>query len=144
MRRTQPGSTSRARCPAEHERRFGVGTPEPCRRAGTTYPTTASKGAISGAMPRSSSPRREQRVEVVKMEPFLVERPAEPTVGNPTDGEETGQLDRAVLVFLGARPRLFGIAYRVLRNPFEAEDVVQDAWMRWQATDRAAVLNAEA
>ncbi len=37
------------------------------------------------------------------------------------------------------RPRLFGIAYRVLGSAGEAEDVVQDAWIRWQCTDRSAV-----
>ena len=29
------------------------------------------------------------------------------------------------------RPRLFGIAYRMLGSVAEAEDVVQDAWLRW-------------
>ena len=53
-------------------------------------------------------------------------------------------LDGAAVVFTGVRPRLFGIAYRILRNPVEAEDIVQDAWLRWQATDRAAVINPEA
>lgn len=41
--------------------------------------------------------------------------------------------------FQAVRPRLFGIAYRMLGSATEAEDVVQDAWLRWQATDRAAV-----
>jgi RNA polymerase sigma-70 factor (ECF subfamily) len=53
-------------------------------------------------------------------------------------------LDQATNVFLGARPRLFGIAYRILRNSFEAEDVVHDAWLRWQCTDRSVVINADA
>lgn len=37
------------------------------------------------------------------------------------------------------RPRLFGLAYRMLGSAAEAEDVVQDAWLRWQGTDRDAV-----
>ena len=41
--------------------------------------------------------------------------------------------------FAGMRPRLFGIARRVLGNPSDADDVVQDAWIRWQGTDRSAV-----
>jgi len=49
------------------------------------------------------------------------------------------QLDRAASVFGGLRPRLFGIAYRMLGSAAEAEDVVQDAWLRWQATDRSVV-----
>ena len=31
-----------------------------------------------------------------------------------------------------ARPRLFGVAYRMLGSATEAEDVVQDAWLRWE------------
>lgn len=42
------------------------------------------------------------------------------------------------------RPRLQGIAYRMLGAVAEAEDVVQDAWLRWHGTDRAAIDNPEA
>ncbi|MFI6744492.1 sigma factor, partial [Nonomuraea sp. NPDC050451] len=35
-------------------------------------------------------------------------------------------LDQAVAVFAGVRPRLFGIAYRMLASATEAEDLVQD------------------
>jgi len=42
------------------------------------------------------------------------------------------------------RPRLFGIAYRVLGSANEADDVVQDAWIRWQDTDRTKVRDAAA
>jgi RNA polymerase sigma-70 factor, ECF subfamily len=41
--------------------------------------------------------------------------------------------------FVRARPRLLSVARRVLANPADADDVVQDAWMRWQDTDRSAV-----
>lgn len=41
--------------------------------------------------------------------------------------------------FADVWPRLFGIAYRVLGNPADAEDIVQDAWVRWQTCDRSAV-----
>ncbi len=34
---------------------------------------------------------------------------------------------------------MFGIAYRMLGSATEAEDVLQDAWLRWQATDTDAV-----
>jgi RNA polymerase sigma-70 factor (ECF subfamily) len=44
-----------------------------------------------------------------------------------------------VLSFASARPRLLRIARRVLVNPDQAHDVVQDAWVRWQRADRAAV-----
>lgn len=41
--------------------------------------------------------------------------------------------------FEAERPRLFGIAYRMLGSVREAEDVVQDAWIRWQRADPGAV-----
>jgi RNA polymerase sigma-70 factor (ECF subfamily) len=53
-------------------------------------------------------------------------------------------LDDAATTYLDLRPRLFSIAYRILGNTCEAEDVLQDVWVRWQATDRDAVLNATA
>jgi RNA polymerase sigma-70 factor (ECF subfamily) len=40
------------------------------------------------------------------------------------------------------RKRLLSVAYRMLGSVSEAEDVVQDAWVRWQAA--AGVENAEA
>ncbi|MER5597967.1 RNA polymerase sigma-70 factor [Streptomyces sp. NPDC002265] len=54
--------------------------------------------------------------------------------GAPSDTD-----DRATQEFLAVRPQLFGIAYRVLGSSAEAEDVVQDAWLRWQNTDRTTV-----
>ena len=46
--------------------------------------------------------------------------------------------------FVQARPRLLRIARRVLVNPADADDIVQDAWMRWQATDRDRVRDPAA
>lgn len=46
--------------------------------------------------------------------------------------------------FQTVRPRLFGIAYRVLGNATEADDVVQDTWLRWQGTNRGEVRDAAA
>jgi RNA polymerase sigma-70 factor (ECF subfamily) len=46
--------------------------------------------------------------------------------------------------FEAARPRLFGIAYRTLESAADAEDVVQDTWIRWQRTDRNEVRAAAA
>jgi RNA polymerase sigma-70 factor, ECF subfamily len=55
------------------------------------------------------------------------------------DPTGTRPLDHATSVFVGVRPRLFGIAYRMLGTVDEAEDIVQDAWIRWQTTDRDVV-----
>ena len=49
-----------------------------------------------------------------------------------------------VATFEGVRPRLFGIACRVLGGAAEAEDVVQDAWIRWHGTSRREVRDAPA
>ena len=49
-------------------------------------------------------------------------------------------LHEAADAFQRLRPRLFGIAYRILGSVSEAEDVVQDVWLRWQGTDRGEVL----
>ena len=46
--------------------------------------------------------------------------------------------------FLDVRPRLFGLAYRMLGSVVEAEDVVQEAWLRWQGTERSGVRNPAA
>ncbi|WP_232838283.1 sigma-70 family RNA polymerase sigma factor [Streptomyces geranii] len=41
--------------------------------------------------------------------------------------------------FERVRSLLFGIAYQTLGRAADAEDVVQDVWVRWQGTDRARV-----
>ncbi|MFG1927005.1 RNA polymerase sigma-70 factor [Cryptosporangium sp. NPDC048952] len=46
--------------------------------------------------------------------------------------------------FTALRPRLFGIAYRMLGSVAEAEDIVQDAWLRWQDYDHASVREPRA
>jgi RNA polymerase sigma-70 factor (ECF subfamily) len=46
--------------------------------------------------------------------------------------------------FTTLRPRLFAIAYRMLGMRADAEDVVQDAWLRWHGSDQSALRSAEA
>ena len=57
---------------------------------------------------------------------------------------QTAANDDGVAVFESVRPRLFGIAYRMLGSAAEAEDVVQDTWLRWQGTDRSVVQDPPA
>jgi RNA polymerase sigma-70 factor (ECF subfamily) len=47
--------------------------------------------------------------------------------------------DEHAAAFEAARPRLFGVAYRMLGSAAEADDVVQDAWLRWQGAEREEV-----
>jgi RNA polymerase sigma-70 factor, ECF subfamily len=46
--------------------------------------------------------------------------------------------------FEAARPRIRGLAYRMLGTLADADDVAQDTWLRWQAADGAHIANAEA
>jgi len=57
---------------------------------------------------------------------------------------EVAANDDGLSAFVSVRPRLFGIAYRMLGSAAEAEDVVQDVWMRWQSTNRNAIENPAA
>jgi len=57
------------------------------------------------------------------------------TAADPTSADDP---------FQRLRPRLFGIAYRMLGMRADAEDVVQDAWLRWREADRDALSSAEA
>jgi RNA polymerase sigma factor (sigma-70 family) len=51
---------------------------------------------------------------------------------------EAGWVD--VGVFEGERGRLFGVAYRMLGSAVEAEDVVQEAWLRWARVEPGSVV----
>jgi RNA polymerase sigma-70 factor (ECF subfamily) len=57
---------------------------------------------------------------------------------------EAGEHDDGLSAFASVRPRLFGIAYRMLGSAAEAEDIVQDVWVRWQSTNRTVVQDPPA
>ncbi|MGW6121694.1 RNA polymerase sigma-70 factor [Nocardia sp. NPDC055165] len=46
--------------------------------------------------------------------------------------------------FLEHRPRLFSLAYRMFGAASEAEDVVQEVYLRWALADHAEIANTEA
>ncbi|MEO5867034.1 MAG: RNA polymerase sigma factor SigJ, partial [Sphingomonas sp.] len=50
----------------------------------------------------------------------------------------------SLAAFESERPRLTRIAHRMLGSASEAEDVVQTAWLRWAATDLAAIQSPAA
>ena len=68
----------------------------------------------------------------------------EPMNGQPASGTELADLGAAAEAFQLLRPRLFGIAYRMLGSVSEAEDILQEVWIRWQTYDRSTVLNPAA
>ena len=49
-----------------------------------------------------------------------------------------------VETFDALRGRLFGLAYRMLGSRAEAEDLLQEAYLRWHEADRAVIQNPEA
>ncbi len=48
-------------------------------------------------------------------------------------------IDDGLAVFAAERPRLLGLAYRLLGSLADAEDVCQEAWLRWSAADKASI-----
>ncbi|GAB2656947.1 RNA polymerase sigma-70 factor [Nocardia goodfellowii] len=62
-------------------------------------------------------------------------------MNTPSDAE----LGRAIAEFSQLRGRLFGIAYRMLGSVADAEDILQDVWVKWQSYDeRDAVRDSTA
>lgn len=49
--------------------------------------------------------------------------------------------DHHAEAFEAHRPRLVRLAYRMLGSMAEAEDMVQEAWLRWERVDRTGVSN---
>jgi RNA polymerase sigma-70 factor (ECF subfamily) len=47
-------------------------------------------------------------------------------------------------VFAEERPRLLGLAYRMVAVSADAEDVVQEAWLRWSKADQGSIDNPQA
>lgn len=52
------------------------------------------------------------------------------------DGQDAALFERA-------RPRLLGLAYRILGSRVDAEDAVQDCFLKWSAAERDAIDNAD-
>ncbi len=47
-------------------------------------------------------------------------------------------------VFTALRPSLFGVAYHMLANKADAEDMVQESFLRWQKTDDSQISASKA
>ena len=54
------------------------------------------------------------------------------------------QAGTSLTSFEAVRSRLFGLAYRMLGSRAEAEDIVQEAYIRWHKTNRETIENPEA
>ena len=55
------------------------------------------------------------------------------------DGWHGGAVTGSGEDFAAERPRLLGLAYRILSSYGDAEDVVQEAWIRWQGVDHDSI-----
>ena len=73
----------------------------------------------------------------------VIEFPA-PTVLHPRFDVEPSAQDDGLSAFVSVRPRLFAMAYRMLGSAADAEDIVQDVWLRWQFTNRNVVRDPPA
>lgn len=49
-----------------------------------------------------------------------------------------------ITIYQQLRPRMFGLAYRLLGSRADAEDVLQDAWLRWQSVPVEGIRDPEA
>ena len=72
--------------------------------------------------------------------------PGRGEVRQMNDQPDAGHHDEraALAVFETHRPHLMGVAYRILGSVVDADDVLQEAWLRWSNVDRATVRSPEA
>jgi RNA polymerase sigma factor (sigma-70 family) len=88
---------------------------------------------------KDETPTKQQRRKAVP--------PVNVTLQNPSCqlfDVDARDYDDGLSAFAHVRPRLFGIAYRMLGSAADAEDIVQNAWLSWQCTNRSAVENPSA
>lgn len=64
--------------------------------------------------------------------------------GGPASGTAKAQSETSVQIFAEHRDTLVGVAYRMLGRLADAEDVVQEAWLRWTRADPTQVQDARA
>jgi RNA polymerase sigma-70 factor (TIGR02957 family) len=53
------------------------------------------------------------------------------------------QMNEATSIFSNLRPKLQGLAYRMLGSVSDSEDIVQETWISWNNADHASISNSE-
>jgi RNA polymerase sigma-70 factor (TIGR02957 family) len=69
---------------------------------------------------------------------------ADPAGGRAGDTSENVRPDSATEAFVTLRNLLFTVAYEMLGSAADAEDVLQETWLKWAAVDHATVLDQRA
>ncbi len=130
------------------------GQPEQTLKAGQTF----DEGPDDAHIDRPQRPARPRRPSFVvfllkdKKNPVLTlvhssrKKPAMRDDLARTCHRGTGKIvsmgmNDATATFSALRPRLHGIAYRMLGSVAESEDVVQDIWLSWNAAEHTAIEN---
>jgi len=67
-----------------------------------------------------------------------------PTYGTPPFAHEPRSMSGIADVFESHRPRLFGVAYRMLGSRSDAEDLLQDVYLRWHDSYSTSIQSAVA
>jgi len=119
--------------------------------------TCGERLRIDGRCPRIQEIRREPMESVDTGAGGLLERKlvseasrwtgahaSETSLRSTPGASRPGATDDRLAAFVGVRSRLFGIARRMLGNAAEAEDIVQDVWLRWQTANRSVVRDPDA
>ena len=145
-RGTLPPPDGRRSCPGDGrprgtDRQTARHGPEPggcLRRRRLGRPDRSPVRRVDRERGRCRSPGRDPRPDPrrrgdVAMTSQGADRPrAEPSSGTDPSG-------RGGAFFEAERPRLTGLAYRMLGSVADAEDVVSEAWMRFDAADRSVI-----
>ncbi|MBT2231647.1 RNA polymerase sigma-70 factor [Nonomuraea sp. NEAU-A123] len=69
---------------------------------------------------------------------------SEPTTGTAESLAGAGRMDSATEVFVAHRSLLFTVAYEMLGSAADAEDVLQETWLRWMKVDVGQVRDQRA
>jgi RNA polymerase sigma-70 factor (ECF subfamily) len=65
-------------------------------------------------------------------------------IGAPEPGAGDGRMDDATAAFMSHRNLLFTVAYEMLGSAADAEDVLQETWLRWVGVDLGTVQDQRA
>jgi RNA polymerase sigma-70 factor (ECF subfamily) len=90
-------------------------------------------------LPNAAHDSRPWRIREIASDCTVEDAWALPVHGGAEDFQTLHVATGAVGEFEAQRPRMFGLAYRLLGSAQEAEDVVQDTFLRWHRADRAAI-----